>query len=253
MRAVFMGKDKPLVVEGLDRVLRKGVEVSAVVALDARGMVAEAARARGVEVVLESDVYEALEAGNCPGLRNVDLVLSFVFSKRILKPLIELPSLGCVNFHPAPLPEFRGWGVYNFGIYEGVTEWGVSAHFVDASFDTGDLIRVIRFPMDPDTETVVSLGVKCRPHLLALLTDVIDMAFREGRLPRTPQGEGRYYSRADAEKLRKIAPDDTPEQIERKIRAFWNPPFPGATVEMDGRTYTVINDAILKQIAGDAM
>ncbi len=54
--------------------------------------------------------------------------------------------MGCLNFHPAPLPDFRGLGGYNVAILEGLPEWGVSSHFVDEHFDTGDLVDVERFP-----------------------------------------------------------------------------------------------------------
>lgn len=42
---------------------------------------------------------------------------------------------------------------------------------------------------------------------------------------------------------------DSPEIVERKIRAFWNPPYSGAQVEICGKKYTVINADILKWIS----
>ena len=42
-----------------------------------------------------------------------------------------LGRIGCLNFHPAPLPDLRGVGGYNVAILEGMREWGVSCHFVD--------------------------------------------------------------------------------------------------------------------------
>ena len=57
----------------------------------------------------------------------------------------------CLNFHPAPLPDIRGLGGYNVAILEDFAEWGVSAHFVDEEFDTGDLVRVDRFPIDRES------------------------------------------------------------------------------------------------------
>ena len=62
---------------------------------------------------------------------DVDLVVSFLFWNRIREPLISLGRIGCLNFHPAPLPDFRGVGGYNVAILEGLREWGVSCHFVD--------------------------------------------------------------------------------------------------------------------------
>ena len=80
---------------------------------------------------------------------DVDLVISFLFWKRIREPLLSLGRLGCLNFHPAPLPDMRGVGGYNVAVLEGMSEWGVSCHFVDADFDTGDIVRGGALPDRP--------------------------------------------------------------------------------------------------------
>ena len=65
-------------------------------------------------------------------------------------------------------------------------------------------------------------------------------------LPRSPQGEGRYLSREEFEELRVVrAGDDLP----RKLRAFWYPPWPGAVIEVDGRRLTLVDDALLADVA----
>lgn len=260
MRVIFMGKNKPVVVRGFETIIAKKIEVVACVTTPdvpdaANPGLAGVAQSRRIPVLDAEDLLPAVvDTGSMLrkelALDTVDLVLSFVYWRRIPKALIDLPRLGCINFHPAPLPEYRGWGVYNFGVYEQVDSWGVSAHFVDESFDTGDLILVRRFSVDPDTETAISLSRKSQPHLVALLNEVMDMVSRDGSLPREPQGPGRYFSREVTEQLRRIQPDDTPDQIARKIRAFWYPPNPGAVVEVHGRTYTVVDDALLRQVAG---
>ena len=70
-------------------------------------------------------------------LEGTDLVLSFLFWRLIRPPLIDLGRIGCLNFHPAPLPDWRGLGGYNVAVLEGLTEWGVSAHFVDEELRHG--------------------------------------------------------------------------------------------------------------------
>jgi len=176
----------------------------------------------------------------------VDLVLSFLFWRLIRRPLIELPRLGCLNFHPAPLPDMRGLGGYNVAILERLSEWGVSAHFVDDEFDTGDLVAVERFPIDPDGETAFSLDLKSQQALLGLFKRVVGRALRGEQLPRSPQGEGRYVTRDEVESLRRVRPGD---DLERKLRAFWYPPWPGATVEVDGRALTLVDERLLAEVA----
>lgn len=257
MNVVLMGKHKRSVVRALEHLRSRGCEVRAVATpgpdegaapeqrLDA------AAEQHGLPVVSDEQLYEAIAD---PGaatvdLVGVDLVISFLFPRLIRRPLIDLGSVGCLNFHPAPLPDMRGVGGYNVAVLEGLAEWGVSAHFVDEHFDTGDIVRVDRFAIDGERETALSLDILSQERLLALFEDVIGLALAGQELPRTPQGEGRYVDFAEFEELRRVRPDDTPELLARRMRAFWYPPHEGATIELAGRTVTVVDRALLEQAA----
>lgn len=178
--------------------------------------------------------------------QDVDLVISFLFWKRIHAPLIERPRLGCLNFHPAPLPDMRGVGGYNIAILEGRRDWGVSCHFVDADFDTGDIVAVHRFELDPDSATAFSLDLESQERLHGMFQSVLGRAMAGEELPREPQGEGRYVSRDELEELRRVRPGD---DVERKLRAFWYPPWPGATLEVDGRELTLVDERLLHEVA----
>lgn len=245
-----MGKNKRSAVRALEHLLETGWEVPAVVAPGPEASVAPeqrldlAARRRGLRLATDDELYAEIDA-----LGQVDLVLSFLFWKRIGRPLIELPRLGCLNFHPAPLPDMRGIGGYNVALLEGWREWGVSSHQVDEDFDTGDLVQVDRFPIDPDEETALSLDLKSQALLLDNFRSVVDRALAGGELPAEPQGRGRYVTRAEVEELRRVRPDDTPEQVARRIRAFWYPPYDGATLEVSGRVVTLIDRRLLEQTA----
>ena len=65
-------------------------------------------------------------------------------------------------------------------------------------------------------------------------------------LPREPQGPGRYVTRDEFESLRRVRPGD---DLERKLRAFWYPPYPGALVELDGRELTLVDERLLAETA----
>jgi methionyl-tRNA formyltransferase len=160
-----------------------------------------------------------------------------------------LGRAGCLNFHPAPLPDMRGIGGYNVAILEDWAEWGVSAHFVDEQLDTGDLVRVDRFPIDRARETALSLDLRSQERLLELFRWTADRLAAGEELPREPQGEGRYVTREEFESLRAVAPDDDPELTARRIRAFWYPPHDGATIEVGGETLTLVDRDLLGHVA----
>ncbi len=177
---------------------------------------------------------------------DVDLVISFLFWKRIREPLLSLGRAGCLNFHPAPLPDLRGLGGYNVAILEGLREWGVSCHFVDSGFDTGDLVEVERFAMDPDSATAFSLDLESQERLFGLFQRVMGMAIAGEELPRAPQGPGRYVDAEEFERLRRVRPGD---DLDRKLRAFWYPPHPGAMLEVEGRELTLVDESLLAEVA----
>jgi methionyl-tRNA formyltransferase len=245
MRVVFMGKSKRSAVRALDLLVERGAEVVAVVAPEPDRWTREpqrldlAARRHGLPLVSDGDLYADPPA-------DVDLVVSFLYWRLIREPLLSLARIGCLNFHPAPLPDFRGVGGYNVAVLEGLSEWGVSCHFVDEHLDTGDLVEVERFPIDPEAQTAFSLDLESGQRLVGLFGRVIDRLLAGEELPREPQGPGRYVSREDFEQLRMVRPGD---DLDRKLRAFWYPPYPGAVVEVEGRRVTLVDDALLAEVA----
>jgi methionyl-tRNA formyltransferase len=250
MRCVYMGKHKRSVVGGLEHLLATGWDVAAVVAPPPDDRAAEAQRLdlaaerAGLPLMSDDQLYAAID-----DLAEIDAVFSFLFWKRIRPPLIELGAAGCINFHPAPLPDMRGLGGYNVAILEDWPEWGVSAHFVDAEFDTGDIARVDRFPIDRERETALSLDFRSQRKLLDLFRWTADELAAGRKLPRSPQGDGRYVTREEFEALRAVRLGDPPDLTARRIRAYWYPPHDGATLELDGQTVTLLDRGLLAEVA----
>jgi methionyl-tRNA formyltransferase len=245
VRVAYLAKSKRSAARALDWLVEQGIDVAAVVASEPDAFTRDEQRVdlvanrHGLPLVSDADLHDSPP-------EDLDLVISFLFWKRIREPLLSRGRLGCLNFHPAPLPDLRGLGGYNVAVLEGMSEWGVSCHFVAAEFDTGDLVEVERFPIDPDSATAFSVDLESQERMLELFTRVIGRAHAGGALPRTPQGEGRYVTRADFEALRRVRPGD---DLDRKLRAFWYPPYPGAVVEVDGRELTLVSDKLLADAA----
>jgi methionyl-tRNA formyltransferase len=245
VRVVFLAKSKRSAARALAWLVTQGVEVTAVVASEPDELTREEQRVdlvaerHGLPLVSYDELLSEPPA-------DVDLVISFLFWRRIGEPLLSLARIGPLNFHPAPLPDLRGLGGYNVAILEGMREWGVSCHFVDADFDTGDLVEVERFPLDPDTATAFSLDLESQERLLGLFRRVLERAMAGEELPRTPQGEGRYVDREEFEALRRVRLGD---DLARKLRAFWYPPYPGAVIEVGGRELTLVDERVLAEVA----
>ena len=247
MRAVFMAKCKRSAARALDWLVGRGLRRRRSARLGARPLDPRRSSAstwsrqrHGLPLVTRGGALRR-------PARGVDVVISFLYWKLIREPLISLGRIGCLNFHPAPLPDLRGLGGYNVAILEGRDEWGVSCHFVDERFDTGDLVERRALPdrLRRDA-TAFSLDLESQERLLALFQRVMARALRGEELPRTPQGEGRYVTREEFEELRRVRPGD---DVERKLRAFWYPPHPGAVIELDGRLLTLVDERLLAETA----
>jgi methionyl-tRNA formyltransferase len=247
VRVVFLAKHKRSAARALELLVERGCDVAAVVAGPPDAHTTEAQRVdavaerHGLPLVDEEDLYRG-------SLEATDLVVSFLFPRLIRPELIELPRLACLNFHPAPLPDLRGLGGFNVAILEGRSDYGVSVHHVAETFDTGDIVEVERFAIDPERETAWSLDLRSQERLLGLFERTVQRLLDGDELGGEPQGDGRYVNREEFEALRVVHPGDPPEETARRIRAFWYPPFEGAVLELDGGRYTLVDGPLLDQL-----
>lgn len=248
-KVILLGR-KAGAANALQWLLKHRIEVPFVVS--SKGEPLEKA-ARAVKIpVLSSSVklYEKIACGD-QSVQDVDLVISFLFAERIREPLIRLGKRGCINFHPAPLPDYKSRAGYNTAILDQRDTFGVSAHFIDSEeFDAGPIIRVLRFPMDPTTETAWSLEKKTQPKLDQLFGETMEL-FMSGKPIRTRENTGGLYlTGTQLEKLKEVFPGkESPAEIERKIRAFFFPPYHGAYVMLGGKKYTLLDDEMLRALA----
>jgi methionyl-tRNA formyltransferase len=119
-----------------------------------------------------------------------DLGLLAYVTQIVPEPLLAIPRLGSLCFHPSLLPRYRGGSAINWQLIRGETESGVTVFWPDAGIDTGPILLQRRAPVGPDDtagtlyyETLFPLGVRAVLEAVALV--------RDGRAPRVPQDESR--------------------------------------------------------------
>lgn len=249
MKVLFMGRK-----EVAARALRvaaatTGVEITGVMTDSHLDVSPTADAARELQIPLFD--YEGAVAAVERGDLDFELGISMLYWRKIKPPLLIKPLQGIVNFHPAPLPDFKGVGGYNLAILEGRDNWGASAHYIDGQIDTGEIIAIEPVELDADTDTVVSLEKRTNAALLSLFEKLWPkLTGSAERLPTSANEGGRHLSRRQLEEMKRI--DFGCDDIERKVRAFWFPPYDGAYVEVNGRRYTLVSRTILDQL-GDPM
>lgn len=168
-----------------------------------------------------SEVFHELFGNFFPG----PMLISYLCKKKIPAEVLGFYRLA-LNFHPAPLPDYRGFAPYTFGILNGETKWGVTCHHMTAEIDAGPIVEVRRFPIeDPENVTALSLRDQTIPHLARLFRDVMERVARGEELPKLANEGGRYYTKEQFESRRTYWPEGF--DLDQATRAFWCPPYAG--------------------------
>src|SRR3989344_675745 len=175
----------------------------------------------------------------------------YIQSEQIKEPLFKLGRLGCLNFHPAPLPDYKSRAGYNTAILDRKNEFGVSVHFIDSEqFDAGPIIEVLRWPIDSQAETVLSLESTAQEKLFVLFKKTIQRFMRGEQIITFANAGGYYLTSKQLEAMKEVDLEkDSLEEIDRKIRAFFFPPYTGAYIRVGGQKITLVNQTVLDLLA----
>ncbi len=114
-----------------------------------------------------------------------DIVLSIYLNQFIKAPLIKIPTKGALNIHPALLPRNRGLFPYFWVLSNGEKETGVTVHWVDTQFDTGELLLQEKITVEPN-DTISSLSYKSSKVGADMLVEAIQL-LEAGNSPRILQ------------------------------------------------------------------
>jgi methionyl-tRNA formyltransferase len=69
-----------------------------------------------------------------------DIILCHCYSYKLVKDILKLPSLGCVNIHPGKLPEYRGKNPIQAAFDKNEATFWATIHYMDEGLDTGPVI-----------------------------------------------------------------------------------------------------------------
>lgn len=171
--------------------------------------------------IFEGEVGEPLP--DLDGDWKGDYIISFLAPWIIPKTWLDKAKVS-INFHPGP-PNYPGTCCYNLAIYHKEKEYGVTCHHMVPEVDSGDLIKVIMFPMY-ETDSVLTLKGRSMEHLTKLFQEIWKYLVSEKQLPQSKEKWLRKaYNLKDFQKLCIITPDMDEKEVKLRIRATY---FPGA-------------------------
>ena len=161
-----------------------------------------------------------------------DAIIVAAYGKILRPAVLEMPKYGCINVHASLLPKYRGAAPIQWAILGGEKETGVTVMQMDEGLDTGDILKVIRIPVDPK-ETGDSLFEKLSALGGPAVLEVLDAA-EKGELHPEKQGDSPTPYAAMLEKtMGELDFSKDAAELERLIRALNS--WPSAFTHRDGK------------------
>jgi phosphoribosylglycinamide formyltransferase 1 len=95
----------------------------------------------------------------------IDFIVLAGFLWLIPQFLVDAYRNRIVNIHPALLPKYGGKGMYGSKVHESVkqnaeTETGITIHYVDESYDEGDVIFQKAVPINCEIQSAQEIAEK---------------------------------------------------------------------------------------------
>jgi methionyl-tRNA formyltransferase len=103
-----------------------------------------------------------------------DILLVFGFNWKLPREVLDVPRLGALNVHPAPLPKYRGPSPIPWGIRNGDPYMGLTVHRMTERIDAGPVLAQVAdipIPDDVTPEGAWELQAAAMPGLLATALD----------------------------------------------------------------------------------
>ena len=132
------------------------------------------------------------QTSNALSFLQPDVACAACFPKRIPPSVLRLPRFGFLNLHPSLLPHYRGPYPLFWIFRNGETHAGVTIHFMDEGFDTGDIAAqaLIDFPDGVSGKEADRL---CATLGGQLMVEVIESLERGTLMQRKQSDGGSYY------------------------------------------------------------
>ena len=250
MRVVFMGTPD-IAATCLKKILEDGFEVVGVYTQPdrpkGRGMkmvaspVKEIALAAGLPVFQPENFREDETVEQLRQLQP-DVVAVVAYGRILPQRVLDIPTCGCVNIHASLLPQYRGSAPYQWAVLDGCAETGVSAQYMAAKMDAGDVIGVAKTPIG-ENETAGQLLDRLAVLGADLLRDTLRRV-EAGTAVATSQEEAAVtYAPMLDKSMCPIDFTKSARQIHNQVRGLH--PWPVATMELKGQRFKVHETSVL--------
>lgn len=170
------------------------------------------------------------EAQSVFASHGADVAVVVAYGLILPSPILDAPTLGCLNLHASLLPRWRGAAPINRAVMAGDAETGVEVMRMAEGLDTGPVGMAERLPIEAD-----ATAGELHDRLMGLGADLMIRALgalERGTLTFTPQPtEGITYAAKLTNEETRIDWKRPGGTLHDHIRGL--SPFPGAWFEVD--------------------
>lgn len=206
----------------LDALIQKGFEIAAVIPPPSsnptsRGFI-EYAKSFNLEVFEydgnpnNSDMIKKIAA------KKADIGVICSFDKLLGKDFLKTVKHGYINCHPSLLPMYRGANPYYHIINNGESLSGVTLHFANEHFDSGNIIAQRNIILDKN-ETIGTLFNRSNFLIADMLCEVLDKFQQTGKIDSKPQEKGNFIKAPKISGTTKLDLNQKCTQLDKITRA----------------------------------
>ncbi len=190
---------------------------------------------RGLPVVQPTKVRTG-ELAAWVRARDAEVALVVAYGRILPPDVLAATRRGFVNVHASILPRYRGAAPITWAVVHGEKETGISLMLLDEGMDTGDVLDIVRVPIDPD-ETAGELSERLSGVGAEVVRSKLP-AFVRGELRRIPQDHALATTAPMLEKKDGLLDWSAPARsVHDRVRGM--SPWPGAFTTVHGRTVKV--------------
>lgn len=202
--------------------------------------------------IYQPEIVSAPEFAEVLKPYHADLFVVVAYGEIIKQHLLDLPKKGCINLHTSLLPKYRGAAPIQRAVIDGESETGVSIIHIVKKMDAGDVIEMVKVPIE-ENDTFGDIEKKLIEAGSKALLKVIKQ-FENGSVSATPQNQ-EAVTFAPKIELEDCEIDwAQPAQVIHNLVRGVNP-YPGAwcrvTVKGQSKLLKIYSTLVQKGISGN--
>ena len=168
----------------------------------------------------------------------VDYIFNFLSPKLLSPRILKMAETCAINFHPGSY-EYPGVGSASLSLFDRKPEYGVTAHIMETSIDSGSIIceRFFKIPEEIDSSSLFNLALmECKE----LLTDTLKLLISNPLPSKIRSWARTTVSRVEFEEWLFLGDYETNPELELKIYSAKHPTFPGPYLRVGRHVFSYL-------------